>query len=244
MRPWLWQGMRERQCSVWRLCDWAGCVGFLAPVTSERAGSRGGDAGPPHTGPVVSSAVEDGFVLIRNRGSLVALVCGAVLALTGCQSSSEGTAAPSTPSVAPEVPVGFEPCTDVPQEVLASEELRSPRPDDSSAGGGIKWNGCTWRITDGYTAGIRTTNMTLEMVKVKNFPEEMEFVAGGRKAISTRQLEAHAEASCIVNVEMNGGSLEFMLSNPSSNRKTGHLDTCELARNLASKVAPSIPAGV
>lgn len=185
------------------------------------------------------------MVATAGRGRLiVALVCGAVLTLTGCDSSSEGAVTGATPSVAPEVPDGFDPCLDIPQEVLDSEGLRSPRPDDSSASGGIKWDGCTWRITDGYTAGIRTTNITLEMVKSKNFPEETEFSAGDRKAISTRQLEDHAEASCIVNVEMNGGSLEFMLSNPSSNRKTGHLDTCELARNLAGKVAPSIPAGV
>ncbi|WP_082681643.1 DUF3558 domain-containing protein [Nocardia jinanensis] len=171
-------------------------------------------------------------------------MCGAVLALTGCESSSEGSATPATPSVAPEVPSGFEPCTDIPQAVLDSEGLRSSRPDDSSAGGGIKWNGCMWVITDGYTARIQTTNITLEMVKGKNFPEATEFTAGDRRAISTRQSTSHVEASCIVNVEMDGGSLEFGLTNPASNRKTGHLDTCELARNLAGKVAPSIPAGI
>jgi hypothetical protein len=98
-----------------------------------------------------------------------------------------------------------------------------------------------WVNADGYTASIQTTNITLSMVKGKNFPEAKEFTAGGRKAISTRQLEAHAEASCVVNVEMKGGTLEFGLTNPPSAPLTGHLDTCELARNLASKVAPSLP---
>jgi hypothetical protein len=186
------------------------------------------------------------MVVIAGRERLVvALMCGAVLALTltGCESSSEGTATPDTPSMAPAAPTGFDPCTDIPQEVLDSEGLEDPMPDDSSAGGGLKWDGCMWVITDGYTPSIRTTNITLEMVKGKNFPEATEFTAGGRQAISTRQLEAHAEASCIVNVQMNGGSLEFALTNPASNRKTGHLDTCGLARTLATKVAPSIPAG-
>ena len=183
------------------------------------------------------------MVATAKRGRLVALVCGAALALAGCESSSEGSATPSAPSIAPETPTGFDPCTDIPQEVLDSEGLEDPMPDDSRAGGGLKWDGCMWVITDGYTPSIRTTNITLEMVREKNFPEETEFTAGTRKAISTRQLESHAEASCIVNVEMRGGSLEFALTNPSSNRKTGHLDTCDLARNLAVKVAPSIPAG-
>ncbi|MFI1459256.1 DUF3558 domain-containing protein [Nocardia carnea] len=180
-------------------------------------------------------------MIAGKRRVLVALVSGAVLALTGCESSTEETVTPATPSVAPDVPVGFEPCTDIPQEVLGSEGLRSPSPNDSSSGG-IKWNGCMWVQTDGYGASIQTTNITLQMVKDKHFPEETEFTVGDRRAISTRQLEEHAEASCIVNVEMKGGSLEISLTNPPSRRKTGHLDTCELARNLANKVAPTIPA--
>lgn len=181
------------------------------------------------------------MVAAGKRKALIALMGAAVLVLTGCESATEGSEGPETPSVAAEVPAGFDPCTDIPQEVFNSEGLRNPRPDDSSASGGIKWEGCMWVNADGYTASIQTTNITLAMVKGKNFPDTEEFTAGGRKAISTRQLEAHAEASCVVNMEMNGGSLEFGLTNPPSAPLTGHLDTCELARNLAGKVAPSIP---
>lgn len=179
------------------------------------------------------------MAIAGKRRLLIALFSGAVLALTGCESSTEETATP-TPTT-PEVPAGFEPCTDIPQEILDSEGLRSPTPSDSSSGG-IKWNGCMWVQTDGYGVSIQTTNITLQMVQDKKFPEEKAFTAGDRRAISTRQLEEHAEASCIVNVEMKGGSLEISLTNPPSRRKTGHLDTCELARNLANKVAPTIPA--
>lgn len=183
------------------------------------------------------------MVIAGKRRLLITLVSGSVLALTGCESSTGESATSTTPSVASEVPAGFDPCTDIPGGVLDSEGLRDPTPNDSSAGG-IKWNGCMWVQTDGYGASIQTTNITLEMVKNKHFPEETQFTAGSRPAISTRQLQDHAEHSCIVNVEMVGGSLEFTLTNPPSRRKTGHLDTCELARNLAIKVAPSIPAGV
>ena len=171
-------------------------------------------------------------------GLLVALVSG-ILALTGCGSSSADEAA--APSATPEAPSGFQPCTDVPQAVLDSEELRNRTPDDATAGG-IVWDGCMWLQTDGYSVGIRTTNMTLEMVKGKNFPGTEGFEAGGRPAVVSQQGEAPLNASCNVNVQMVGGSLEFLLSNPPSRSKTGHLDTCELVRNLASKVAPNIPA--
>jgi hypothetical protein len=108
---------------------------------------------------------------------------------------------------------------------------------------GAKWVGCLWGQPDGYSASIRTTNLTLELVRSKNFPDATEFTAGGRPALSTRQFEDHPDESCYVNVEVVGGTLEFGLTNPPSGDKTGHLDTCELARALAGKVAPSIPAG-
>jgi len=81
------------------------------------------------------------------------------------------------------------------------------------------------------------------MVRSRDLSDMREFAIDGRSAISTRQVDAHPEAACTLNVEMHGGSLEFNLSNPSSSKKTGHLDTCELTRALAEQVVPAIPAG-
>ncbi|MFQ6226548.1 DUF3558 domain-containing protein [Nocardia sp. NPDC002869] len=181
------------------------------------------------------------MVTAGKRKALIALVGGVVLVLTGCEASTEGSATPETSSVAAEVPTGFKPCTDIPQETMKSEGLRDPMPDDASANG-IKWDGCMWIQTDGYSAAIRTTNMTLEMIKGQGFPGTLEFETSGRSAIVSQQGKTQAEASCNVNVELVGGSLEFLLTNPASRSKTGHLDTCELARKLVEKVAPSIPA--
>jgi hypothetical protein len=80
------------------------------------------------------------------------------------------------------------------------------------------------------------------MVRAKNFPDAHEFTINGRRAISTRQVAEHPQAGCTLDVEMKGGSLEFNLSNPPSNRLTGNLDTCELTRGLAEKVVPTMPA--
>jgi hypothetical protein len=194
----------------------------------------------------VVSAVEVGVVAVGNRGQLIALVCGVVLVLSGCGSSTEGAASPEVPAdptLAAEIPTGFDPCTDIPQEVLDSEGLRNKNPDKSVRSSGAKWLGCLWAQPDGYGVSIRTTNLTLELVRSKDFPDATEFTAGGRPALSARQLEHRPKESCHVNVEMVGGTLEFGLTNPPSRSKTGHMDTCELARALAGKVAPSIPAG-
>ncbi|WP_338773247.1 DUF3558 domain-containing protein [Nocardia vulneris] len=175
------------------------------------------------------------------------LVLGAVVVVGGCGPSGGGaekTTVPSTGAsgVAPNVPAGFDPCKDIPQSVLDSEKLRQKITDDSNASGGIQWRGCLWVQPDGYAGSIRTTNITVDMVRAKNFADTREFTINGRRAISSRQSDDHAEAECTVDVEMKGGSLEFGLTNPASNRNTGHINTCDLARTLAEKVVPSIPA--
>ncbi|WP_238815803.1 DUF3558 domain-containing protein [Nocardia brasiliensis] len=174
------------------------------------------------------------------------LALGAVLVAGGCGPSEDGpgkTSDPSTskPSLAADVPAGFNPCTDIPQAVLDSDQLKQKIPNDSNANGGIKWRGCMWVKPDGYAASIQTTNITLGMVAEKKFPDTQEFTIGSRRAISTRQVDDHPEAACTVNVEMKGGSLEINLTNPASNRATGHLNTCDLTRSLAEKIAPTIP---
>ncbi|WP_174189075.1 DUF3558 domain-containing protein [Nocardia barduliensis] len=184
----------------------------------------------------------------RNPRRLAVLAVGAALVLTGCDSSAgdavpTGTASAS-PSIAADVPTGYNPCTDIPQSVLESENLRHKTNEDHNASGGIKWRGCGWVQPDGYAPAITTTNITVDMVRDKNFADTREYTINGRRAISTRQVEEHPERVCTINVDIKGGSLEFFLSNPSSNRKTGRLDTCALAKTLAEKVVPTLPATV
>ncbi|MEV6321649.1 DUF3558 domain-containing protein [Nocardia sp. NPDC051787] len=184
----------------------------------------------------------------RNSRRLTILAVGAALVLAGCDSPTNGDAAPTggpstTPSSAPDVPTGYDPCTDIPQSLLDAERLRSKDKDDSDASG-VKWRGCVWNQPDGYSPAIRTTNLTVDMVRDKKFADTREYIVNGRRAISTRQVDEHPDAVCTINVEMKGGSLEFFLSNPPSRKNTGSLDTCELARTLAEKVVPTMPANV
>ncbi|WP_228542173.1 DUF3558 domain-containing protein [Nocardia sp. XZ_19_369] len=175
------------------------------------------------------------------------LVLGAVLMLAGCGPADDENEKPtrtatSHAGLAADVPSGFNPCNDVPRGVLDSEKLRQKIPNDSNANGGVKWRGCMWVQPNGYAASIQTTNITVDMVRKKKFPDSREFMIGARHAISARQVDDHPEAACTVNVEMKSGSLEFNLTNPASNKATGHLNTCDLARGLAEKVAPAMPA--
>ncbi|MFQ6325688.1 DUF3558 domain-containing protein [Nocardia sp. CWNU-33] len=178
-----------------------------------------------------------------------AFVVAAVVLLSGCGPSTGGEAKPSASSTsagqtqAANAPSAYDPCKDVPQAVLDSEKLRQTRivNDDTSAG--VKWRGCAYIRSNGYVVSITTTNLTVDTTRSRNFPETAEFTINGRRAISTRQFDGpFIKEACTLNVEMKGGSLDFNLSNPPSNRDTGSIDSCVLARGLAEKVVPSLPA--
>ncbi|MEG8184582.1 DUF3558 domain-containing protein [Nocardia terpenica] len=185
-----------------------------------------------------------------SRGTMVAaaLTLAASLPLSGCGSSNHPATQPSassTSSLAADVPRGYDPCNDVPQSVLDSEKLQGRDNSDSNAGGGVKWRGCMWARANGngYTVAIRTTNLTVDAVRAKNFPEAQELTVDGRRAISTRQFDGpDIKEACTLNVEMKGGTLEFNVDNPPSNPDTGSMDACQIARTLADKVVPTVPA--
>ncbi|MFD0366193.1 DUF3558 domain-containing protein [Nocardia sp. GCM10030253] len=189
---------------------------------------------------------------MTSRGSTplgIACALGTLLLLTGCESSTDGSAKPSStstsagPSLAEDVPRSYDPCKDVPQSVLDSEKLGMKIVANNDGGGGVRWRGCQWVRPNGYGVSIRTTNLTVDLIRSRNFAEATEFTIGGRRAISTRQFDGpFIKEACTLNIEMKGGSLDINLNNPPSNRDTGSTDSCVLARSLAEKVVPSLPA--
>ncbi|WP_433195396.1 DUF3558 domain-containing protein [Nocardia sp. CA-107356] len=188
---------------------------------------------------------------MASRGKLVlgsAFAVGVVV-LAGCGASTDGKAEPATAttgagsSMAADAPSSYDPCKDVPQAVLDSEKLRRTRVVNDDTSAGVKWRGCAFIRSDGYGVSITTTNLTVDATRSRNFPETTEFTVNGRRAISTRQFDGqYIKEACTVNVEMKDGSLDFNLNNPQSNRDTGSTDSCVLARGLAEKVVPSLPA--
>ncbi|MFE7800378.1 DUF3558 domain-containing protein [Nocardia sp. NPDC057440] len=187
---------------------------------------------------------------MTSRGNTLlgaAFTVGAVVLLSGCGPSTGGDAKPATPtstgpSLAADVPRSYDPCKDVPQSVLDSEKLHGQELANGDASGGVKWRGCAWVRSSSYSVSIRATNLTVDLIRSRNFAEAAEFTVGGRRAISTRQFDGpFIKEACTVDVEMKGGSLEFNLNNPKSTT-TGNLDSCVMARDLVEKVVPSLPA--
>jgi hypothetical protein len=170
-----------------------------------------------------------------------AFAIGAAVLLSGCGSSTNGGATPAAsstsagPSMAADVPSGYDPCKDVPQSVLDSEKLHGKEIADNDSSGGVKWRGCQWVRSNGY--------LTVDSIRGRNFPDAAEFTIGGRRAITTHQFDGpFVEYVCTLNMEMKGGSLDINLNNPPSGRETGGMDACALARGLAENIVPSLPA--
>lgn len=182
-----------------------------------------------------------------------AVLLAGALAVAGCSTTSGGTAGPvstssALDSIAADVPSGFKPCTDIPKSVLDSEGLHrddSPTSKDETTRGKVKWRGCIWVVSDGYTATISATNLTLAMVRDKRFPGENEITINNRPVLITNQAEDRVDkTTCTLNAQMQGGSLEIKIGNPPrTSPKTRHLTACDIGQTLAGKVVPLIPAG-
>lgn len=180
-----------------------------------------------------------------------AFVVVGALVLSGCGSSTEvegspvGTSAASD-GIAPDVPTGIDPCN-IPQDVLTSitPGLHKGVTDDNTSRGKIKWRGCRYLVSEGYSTTMSLTNLTLDMLREKHFPGEREDIVNGRVALTTHQAsDPTGVEGCTVNLEMRGGSLEFKVENGhGSSPKTKHLNACDIGLTVAQKIAPLIAPG-
>ncbi|MFX0578017.1 DUF3558 domain-containing protein [Nocardia nepalensis] len=179
----------------------------------------------------------------------VVLGAGLIMLVSACNSGGESkdntSSASATPTIAADVPAGFDACKDLPQSLIQSEELKNKGADNTDRPGGIKWRGCIWVQSDGYSGTIDTSNITLAMVHVNSqFTVTEDLNVGGRAALTYRpsddQTDQHEH--CILLVEMRAGSLEVSIDNPRSRRKSGNQHSCEIAERLATQIIPAMPA--
>ena len=99
---------------------------------------------------------------MRASGVVMVVSAASVLVLAGCSSGGEAAPVVTTTTglpIAAEAPASFDPCTDIPQSVLDSENLRRGASKNANydGGRGIKWRGCSFVAPDSYAVGITTT---------------------------------------------------------------------------------------
>ncbi|MGI5221197.1 DUF3558 domain-containing protein [Nocardia sp. CA-290969] len=189
-------------------------------------------------------------MLLRKGMKLAAALAVAGFLATGCDSA--GGSAESTPAstgtltplgLQPEAPTSYDPCVGVTQDILDQLQLRAatkPNTADFDGPGGTKWRGCKWVRTNGYAISVTVSNLTFEYIRDRWSDTLEELTIAGRPATSVRK--SNDDESCSINVEMQGGSLEFHIVNPPSGSDTGHQNTCQLGVEVAELVVPTMPA--
>ncbi len=183
----------------------------------------------------------------RMRALSGVFLLAGVLVASGCGPSEDKVQGSPTAgaTIAADVPTGIDPCA-IPADVLNSVTpgLRKGTTDDNTSRGEIKWRGCGYIVSDGYAASISLTNLTLDMLRAKNYPGREETI-DSRTALATHQAsDPTGVEACTVNLQMRGGSLEFNVSNGhGSSPKTKHLNACDIGLTLAQKVSPLIAPG-
>ncbi|MFF3574344.1 DUF3558 domain-containing protein [Nocardia jiangxiensis] len=183
-----------------------------------------------------------------------AAAVGTAVLLAGCQNGGGGASATSpsaasAPStIAPDVPTSFNGCQ-LPQSVIDAEHLgytgTAPMKSDAAVDGGIKWRGCIWTTYegDGYSANVRTTNLTIPMIEAnKGFTIAERVTVGGRQALTYHKSDdTDLRADCLLNAEMKGGTLELQIDNPASNKVTGTHDSCKIVEKLTGELVATFP---
>ncbi|WP_280339115.1 DUF3558 domain-containing protein [Nocardia neocaledoniensis] len=184
----------------------------------------------------------------RGSQAVAGLALAGMLLVGGCgqeKPSDEATPAPTSSDVP--LPTGFDGCN-LPQSLIAAEQLKNMGEDKNwnSPGSSRKWSGCTWVQSDGFTAGVTVTTITLQ--NILDSPSSTwtigdRFAIGDRAVVTYSQPVDDPAEKCMLNVEMSGGSMEITLLNQPSARKSKGRHACDIAKSLATQLAPTIPAG-
>ncbi|MFG3518723.1 DUF3558 domain-containing protein [Nocardia nova] len=166
------------------------------------------------------------------------LVVGAI-AVSGCGPGDHDTSSKS--ALPTTLPGSFDPCKDIPADVLTSLKLvPEGRPIPPRLGGvGEQYKGCDFRAQDGFASQkgpstyIQVTNMTMDYF-TRNFAPEHQFDKSG---IDGREIatSSYAGLPCVLFISLKEGGVEV---GPLS---VAEGDACQVLTEVATAIIPHIP---
>ena len=176
----------------------------------------------------------------------VVLLGGAVVLTVGCQSggsAGDGSAKATTSTVAP-VPSSYDPCAQVPQSALDQFQLDPALKTTAHnlAEDGTEWRGCGWG-NPSWSVSVQVSNATFATIRAQHYQDVQSLTVAGRPAMSSRVVPEHPLKQCSVDVQIKGGTLDFFLSDSHAGAPGGP-NACDLARQVAEAVIPTVPASV
>ncbi|AKC38722.1 DUF3558 domain-containing protein [Mycobacteroides chelonae] len=143
------------------------------------------------------------------------------LVSTGVVLAACGPSVPGTPVTSPlptndkgHTRITFDPCKEIPANVIAQQKLDSRPPEPNSInGGGVENYLCKYRAQSGYYLSISASNYTLEMDKKDTTHwGYRDFEINGRKALSFYLSTQPRKDGCAIDVAASTGVYGVLVS--------------------------------
>ncbi len=183
--------------------------------------------------------------------SRIAIVVLLALALAGCSSKVSGSATTSisdsratshvpTSAAAPSA-TAFDPCKDIPGNVIAQLGLVGPPRPDNQSGGGTENVFCMYDSSGDYFLTIAASNYTLDKLrKANNHWGYQDLEIGGRRALFGYGKPEPDTESCALNVASSIW-VYGVLVGTAHHSFAPYADCLDAARKIADVLVPYFP---
>ncbi|MEU2125382.1 DUF3558 domain-containing protein [Nocardia niwae] len=177
----------------------------------------------------------------RRTTATVAALAGVVLAASGCESGTNGTATPSTTiDTSAATAALWDPCTQVSDQVLQKIGV-SPSTRESGVSGVEEpgWKHCNWSSAD-FALGVWSTIHSVDDFRRKEGNIEFTDISvGGRGGVQYRRAKDKHDEDCDLVFPASRGSLSITIYNHASSKNV--IAPCTRAMTAAETLVPIFP---
>lgn len=186
-----------------------------------------------------------GAVVRQRTIAIAALLAGALLAVTGCGASTEGSAIRETTTDVATTETLWDPCTQISDDVLRQVGVDPTTRDNTISGveNVEGWKLCSWDDKASrwnYTLGVWSTVHTIEEIKGdQNNTDFTNISVGSRSGLQFRKVHDSHNEECYIALPTDGQSIEVSIYKTVSTRDGR--DSCDIAKTAAELLVPIFP---
>ncbi|MCX0270643.1 DUF3558 domain-containing protein [Nocardia zapadnayensis] len=179
----------------------------------------------------------------------VVALAGALLAVSGCDAATDGSAAPvTTTDAAAATEALWDPCTQISDDMLRQVGVDPATRDNTISGveNVEGWKLCSWKdklARENYALGVWATTHTIEESKQDgNNVDFFDISVGGRHGVQFRRAYDKRDEVCYLSFPANGQTVDISVYKAYST--IGLEDDrppCEIAAAAAEVLVPIIP---
>lgn len=182
----------------------------------------------------------------RTAVTTVSVLAGAVLAVSGCDATTGGSAAPATTTDAVATEALWDPCTQISDDVLRQVGVDPSTRDNTISGveNVEGWKLCSWHdraVRWNYALGVWATTHSIEETKQdRNNIDFADVIAAGRSGVRFKRAEDSHEEMCYLSFPANGQSIEISIYKTVLTED--ERNPCDIALSAAEVLVPVFPA--